>query len=191
MRVTYKMKEIEINDNIKVEDLLKESQVNTPLPKTELHIDTVNEEWKDLEGANFEKAYDINEDIYSIIYSLKDKSYPVSIIDINKEDTSNSEDHVYTYTVSCEDSFGSRFTLKFDLPKFRNNRFMRLKGNEKTLNGQLLLLPIVKTDEDTVQIVTSYKKIFIRRYGESVGKSIPQADAIMKALDKYKGNNKK
>lgn len=172
-----------------VEDLLKESQVNTPLPKTELHIDTVNEEWKDLEGANFEKAYDINEDIYSIIYSLKDKSYPVSIIDINKEDTSNSEDHVYTYTVSCEDSFGSRFTLKFDLPKFRNNRFMRLKGNEKTLNGQLLLLPIVKTDEDTVQIVTSYKKIFIRRYGESVGKSIPQADAIMKALDKYKGNN--
>lgn len=39
-----------------------------------------------------------------------------------------------------------------------------------------------------MQIVTSYKKIFIRRYGESIGKSIPQADAIMKALDKYTGN---
>lgn len=172
-----------------IEELIKDSQVNTPLPKTELKIDTVNEEWKELEGANFEKAYDIDEDIYSIIYSLKDKTYPISVINIDKEDTSNSEDHVYTYTLNCEDSFGSRFTLKFDLPKFRNDRFMRLKGNEKTLNGQLLLLPIIKTDEDTVQIVTSYKKIFIRRYGESVGKSIPQADAIMKALDKYKGNN--
>ena len=41
---------------------------------------------------------------------------------------------------------------------------MKLKGNEKTLNGQLLLLPVIKTDEDTVQIVTSYRKIFIRRY---------------------------
>lgn len=175
-------------NNTSVKDIISRSRTNTPLPKTELKIDSVNEEWKHLEGVNFEKAYDIDEDIYSIIYSLKDKSYPISIIDIIKEDTSTSEDHVYTYTVKCEDSFGSRFTLKFDIPKFRNNRFMKLKGNEKTLNGQLLLLPIIKTDEDTVQIVTSYKKIFIRRYGESEGKSIPQADAIMKALDKYKGD---
>ena len=176
-------------NNESIQDLINQSQENTPLPKTELDIDTVNEEWKDLQGSNFEKAYNINEDIYSILYSLKDKTYPVSIIDINVEDTSTSEDHVYTYTVNCEDSFGTRFTLKFDIPKFRNDRFMRLKGNEKTINGQLLLLPIIKTDQDTVQIVTSYKKIFIRRYGESTGKSIPQADAVMKALDKYKGSN--
>lgn len=174
--------------NKSVREIINNSQVNTPLPKTELELDTVNEEWKDLTGVNFEKAYDIDEDIYSIINSLKDKSYPISVIDIDKEDTSTSEDHVYTYTIKCEDSFGSRFTLKFDIPKFRNNRFMRLKGNEKTLDAQLLLLPVIKTDEDTVQIVTSYRKIFIRRYGESTGKSTPSADAIMKALDKYKGN---
>lgn len=175
--------------NKSVRELITSSQTNTPLPKTELNIDTVNEEWKNLEGINFEKAYDIDEDIYSILYSLKDKSYPVSIVDIRKDDTSTSEDHVFTYTVNCEDSFGNRFTLKFDIPKFRNNRFMKLKGNEKTINGQLLLLPVIKTDEDTVQIVTSYKKIFIRRYGESTGKSTPQADAIMKVLEKYEGNN--
>lgn len=172
-----------------VQELIYTSQVNTPLPKTELQIDSINEEWKDLQGVNFEKAYSINEDIYSILYSLKDKTYPISILDIDIEDTSTSEDHVNTYTVKCEDSFGSRFSLKFDIPKFRNNRFMKLKGNEKTLNGQLLLLPVIKTDEDTVQIVTSYKKIFIRRYGESEGKSMVQTDAIMKALEKYKGDN--
>ena len=174
-------------NNKSVKELITKSQVNTPLPRTELKIDSINEEWKNLEGVNFEKAYDIDEDIYAILYSLKDKSYPVSIVDIKKEDTSTSEDHVYTYTVNCEDSFGGRFTLKFDIPKFRNDRFMKLKGNEKTLNGQLLLLPVIKTDEDTVQIVTSYKKIFIRRYGESLGKSTPGADAIMKVLDKYDG----
>lgn len=172
-----------------VQELITSSKDNTPLPKTELKIDSVNEEWKELQGSNFEKVYDVDEDIVAMLYSLSEnKSYPISILDINVEDTSTSEDHVFTYTVKCEDSFGQRFTLKFDIPKFRNNRFMRLKGNEKTLNGQLLLLPIIKTDEDTVQVVTSYKKIFIRRYGESTGKSIPQADAIMKALDKYNGN---
>lgn len=172
-----------------VEELIKSSSNNVELPKTELQIDSVNEEWKNLTGVNFEKVYDINEDITAILYSFKDKSYPISIIDLNIEDTSTSEDHVYTYTVKCEDSFGTRFTLKFDIPKFRNNRFMRLKGNEKVISGQLLLLPVIKTDEDTVQIVTSYKKIFIRRYGESIGKSIPQADCIIKALEKYKGDN--
>lgn len=176
-------------NNASVKDLIYSSSTNTPLPKTELNIDTVNEEWKNLEGVNFEKAYDIDEDIFAILYSLKDKTYPISIVDINTEDTSTSEDHVYTYTVKCEDSFGTRFTMKFDIPKFRNNRFMKLKGNEKTLNGQLLLLPVIKTDEDTVQIVTSYKKIFIRRYGESTGKGLPQSDAIIKVIEKYKGNN--
>lgn len=175
--------------NQSIEELIHQSSINEPLPVTKLEIDSVNEEWKNLQGSNFEKAYNLDEDIAAILYSLKDKSYPISIIDIKVEDTSTTEDHVNTYTVNCEDSFGQRFTLKFDLPKFRNHRFMRLKGNEKTLNGQLLLLPIIKTNEDTVQIVTSYKKIFVRRYGESIGKSIPQADAIMKALDKYKGNN--
>ena len=175
--------------NKSVKELISDAQVNTELPRTELKIDTVNEEWKDLSGANFEKAYNLNEDIFSILYSLNDKSYPVSILNYDIENTSTSEDHVLTYTVNCEDYAGNRFTLKFDIPKFRNDRFMRLKGNEKTINGQLLLLPVIKTDEDTVQIVTSYKKIFIRRYGESTGKSIPQADAIMKALDKYTGTN--
>lgn len=130
-----------------VQELIKKSTENTKLPKTSLKIDTINEEWKDLEGVNFEKGYNLDQDIYSILYSLSKKTYPVSIIDINVEDTSTSEDHVYTYTVNCEDSFGTRFTLKFDIPKLRNNRFMRLKGNEKTINGQLLLLPIIKTDE--------------------------------------------
>lgn len=177
--------------NMTVEELIHNSQTNTPLPQTKLEIDSVNEEWKDLRGVNFEKIYSLDEDIVSILYSLKDTSYPISILDVNMEDTSTSEDHIYTYTVKCEDSFGSRFTLKFDIPKFRNDRYMKLKGNDKILNGQLLLLPVIKTDEDTVQIVTSYKKIFIRRYGESAGKSTPQADAIMKALEKYKGDKVK
>ena len=63
--------------------------------------------------------------------SSVDKEFPVSILDIQKEDTSTSEDYVYTYTVKCEDYSGKRFTLKFDIPKFRNNRFSIKENNIK------------------------------------------------------------
>ena len=79
-----------------------------------------------------------------MLYSLSEKSYPISIIDIELEDTSTNLDYVYTYTVKTEDGFGKRSTLKFDIPRFKNNRFMRLGGNDKTISGQLVLLPCIK-----------------------------------------------
>lgn len=179
-----------VND-ISVRDLLRKQAENTELPETSLKIDSVNDEWKHLKAMNFEKAYDINEDIIAMIYSFNSKSAPISIIDIHTEDTSTTEDYIDTYTVKCEDANGKRFTLVFDVPKFRNGRFMKLRGNDKVINGQLVLLPVIKTDEDTVQIVSSYNKIFIRRYGSAVGKSFPVADCIIKALKKYNGTDLK
>ena len=70
-----------------------------------------------------------------------------------------SEDSIVNYIVKCEDYSGKRFTLQFYIPKFRDNRFMRLRGNEKIFTGELPLLPISKTIDDTVQIATFYNKI--------------------------------
>lgn len=154
-----------------------------------LQISTINkDEWDQLRFSNFEKSYNINRDIYSMLYSLADenKQYPISIRKIEEEDTSTSMDYIDTYRVECEDSFGKRFTLKFDIPKFINNRFMMLRGNEKSMSGQLMLLPCLKTDADTVQLVSNYNKIFIRRYG-MMGKSYPVTDKFIKSLNKYKG----
>lgn len=172
----------------KVKQIIYANGETRKIPKKSVPIETINDEWKNLTGAGFEEAYDIDQDIYNILYFFSELSYPVSIRDLNKEDTSTTEDSVYTYTVSCEDSFGTQFGVKFDIPKFRDNRFMKLRGNEKTINAQLVLLPIIKTDENTAQIVTSYKKIFIRRFGNTAGKSMESTDRLVKALSKYKGN---
>ena len=147
----------------KIKDILEQPELKE-LPTTKLNIDTVNPEWEELKYINFENAYDIQQDIMDIIYSFSNMTKPVVPIDINVEDTSTSEDYVYTYTVNMEDSYGKRFKLKFDIPKFIDNKFMRLRGNEKTINGQLTFIGIVKTDEDTAQIISNYKKIFVRRY---------------------------
>lgn len=163
---------------------------NKDIEPAHLEVSTINkEEWDNLKFANFEKSYDINKDIYSMLYSLanENKSYPVSIRKVTVEDTSTSMDYILTYRAECEDSFGNRFTIKFDIPKFINNRFMMLRGNEKAMSGQLMLLPCLKTDADTVQLVSNYNKIFVRRYG-MVGKSYPDTDRLIKSLNKYKGN---
>ena len=144
-------------------------------------IDTVNEEeWSNLTYTNIEKDYDLNKDIInSITQLLENGSYPVAIRNIDIEDSSTSEDYKDTYIISCEDSFGKRFQFKFDIPKFKDNKFLIIKGNDKTINGQLLLLPISKTDPDTVQVVSNYNKIFIKRYGQ---KSDSISDRIAKMV---------
>ena len=181
--------EKKIINNKTVREILDSNNNKTPIATTELKIDTINEEWKDLSFMNFEKSYDLNADIVKILYSFAEKDYPISIIDINVEDTSTSEDWIYTYKVNCEDGFGNRFTLTFDIPKFKNSRFMLLRGNEKVMNGQLLLIGVSKTDDGTAQVVSNYAKIMINRKGATRGKSLSIADRFIKALKKCDESN--
>lgn len=160
-----------------------EAPAKEELPPAHLKVSSINEEWDEVKFTNFQNIYNINTDIFNILKSFSEKSYPVSVLDVKVEDTSTNMDYIDTYTVSMEDGFGKRFTLVFDIPKFKNNRFMRLRGNEKVMSGQLLLLPCLKTDEDTVQCVSNYNKIFIRRRGVQ-GKSVAAVDKILKALRK-------
>ena len=173
-----------------VKEMITTSNRPKELPEKALPIKTINEEWKHLKTINFEKEYDLDADIVKILNSFShNKTYPISVLDIQTEDTSTSEDSVITYTVKCEDYSGKRFTLKFDIPKLRENRFMRLRGNEKIFSIEMPLLPISKTEEDTVQMVSFYNKIFVRTYYNSTGKSNPYSNRLIKALTKYEGKN--
>ena len=174
-----------------IKQMLSENK-SKELPESSIPIATVNKEWHHMKATNFEKEYDLDADIVKCINSLADKntkSYPIAILDIDKKDTSTSEDSIYTYTVSCEGYDGKRFSFKFDIPKFRNNRFMRLRGNEKIFSIEMPLIPISKTDDNTAQMATFYNKIFIMRYNTSAGKSNPYTNKLLKALDKYKGSD--
>lgn len=159
------------------------------LPVKELPVDSINEEWNNMESLSFNESYNIDADIYAIMAGFGDKdriSKPMSIVSWSKEDTSTSEDYIETFTFVLEGIDGRRSTLKFDVPKLINNRFMMLRGNDKTISNQLILYPIIKTDEDTVQIVSNYNKVFVYRYGQ---RSCPLSDKMIKASTKYKGKN--
>ena len=166
---------------------------DTPLQATNLSnkVETIDDEWANLKKPNFEADYNIDADIMKCLHSLsQNKDIPMSVIDVSVEDRSTSEDSILTYTVHLEDSLGKRHTLRFDMPKIINKRFLRLRGNDKIIPGQLINLPIIKTDEDTVQVVSNYNKIFITRYGQ-VGKINQSTNALIRALTKLKENNYK
>ena len=177
-------------ENQTIEQILAKNEVNKELPVDNIPIESINEEWKEVRFTNFSKEYNLKADILHTFTDLNDKSVPIIITGIDIEDTSTTEDYIETWTVKMEDVDGKRFTVKIDVPKFINGRFMRLRGNYKTINGQLLLLPIIKTGEDTAQIVSNYNKIFIRRITPSNGmKTTRKISMITKLLRTYEGKD--
>lgn len=171
-----------------VKELIEKSEEikDEPLPVTSAGINSINnDQWDNLQYINFNEEYDVDEDIIAILNFFSSRTVPVGIRSIDVEDTTTSEDLKETWTVQCEDINGTRFQLKFDIPRLKNNRFMRLKGNDKTINAQLMNLPIIKTESDTAQITTNYNKIFFYSFGSAVGKSNVVTGKIVKALSKY------
>ena len=175
-----------------IKELLYQFEKNDDIPETSIPVDSLDEHWKKVKFVNFSSKYtrdDMKADIVAMFYHFTKVTHPMNILKLEVENTSTSEDYINTYTVEYEDAeTGKRSTVKVDIPIMVGNRFMKLRGNEKVLIGQLLLLPVVKTDEDTVQVVSNYNKIFIRRKSPSgLGKSTPIINKMIKVFNKYGG----
>ena len=173
----------------KISDLLEEFKQDNSIPEESIPVDSIDDSWKHLKFTNFNKTYDMEPDIVAMFSHFLNVSHPMNIVSLDYKDTSTSEDYITTWRCVYEDAeIGKRHTMTLDIPNLINNRFMKLRGNEKVLIGQLMLLPITKTDEDTVQVVSNYNKIFIRRKSPNgFGKSTPIVNKLYKALLKYTG----
>lgn len=139
-------------------------------------VNTLNENITKVKFTNFEKSYNQNNlhaDLLNDVVCLSErKDLPVFVRDVKVEDSSDAMNQKETYTFYLEDGNRVRHTLKIDVPKFVDDKFMYLGGNKKIFIKQLILKPIVKIAPDVVQICTNYNKIFMYRYGEVVSPKI-------------------
>lgn len=183
----FKKKEI---DGKSVKDLLNANPNDIKIPKTSLNVASISDDWKNMTFMNFDKLYDPDSDIVKMLDSMKNWSYPIHIRDIKVEDNSTPEDLLNLWDIQCEDYKGSRFKLKIDIPKFINDKFLLLRGNEKALMIQSTPIPIFKSDDDKCQIVGvgGYNKLFVYRFGTN-GKSVNIVDRIIKSMNKYDGKD--
>ena len=171
-----------------IREILNPKQDDEKLEETKLNISSPNEEWKNMKYMNFDRDYNLEKDIIACFYHFTKVSKPIAIRNIDIKDNSTSEDRLDLYTVEMEDFNGKRFTVKLDIPKMVDNRFL-LRGNEKSIQTQFFNMPIIKTELDTCQIVTNYQKIFIRRFNTISGRSNPYSAKLLKAFEKYDGKD--
>ena len=156
-----------------LEDILKikSEAIEIPINDVADKVETINNNMTDVRFPNINKTY-VNElmekDLVNMFTDMNNKSIKVFVRSINVEDTSDISNYKDTYTIELEDELRVRHKLVFDVPKVIDGKFLYLGGNRKYINNQQLLLPIVKVEPDTVQLVSNYNKIFIRRYGEKV-----------------------
>ena len=177
--------------NMTIKDIEKIDAVHMPIPTRDVSrsLKTTNENVKEIKFNNFEKTYNENvmpKDIVNSVLMLNDKSLPLFLLDVKVEDTSDELNYKETYTFTLEDSNRQRHTIKVDIPKFIDDKFMYLGGNKKLIIKQNFLFPVVKTGPDTVQIVTNYNKMFIRRVDTKSLGSISRLNKLIETNDSVK-----
>ena len=142
--------------NTSIRDLLSDNFTKDKLPETTIKVDTpFKEQWEHLTYMNFDKTYDVNSDIVKMLNDLSTKQYPIAIRNIKVEDVSSPEDYIDKYHVEMEDYRGKRFTINMLIPKFKDNKYLILRGNKKIIQNQYFNMPILKTDQDVVQIISN------------------------------------
>ena len=170
-------KQMEINVKGKtLEEVLaiKSEEIKIPVNNVSDKAETFNKNMTEIRYPNINKAYVdelMEKDLVSMFTDMNNKSIKVFVRSIHSEDTSDLSNYKETYTIELEDERRIRHKVVFDVPKVIDGRYLYMGGNRKYINNQQLLLPIVKVEPDTVQLVSNYNKIFIRRYGEKVSQT--------------------
>lgn len=172
--------------NMTISDLKKKTVSDIKIPTRDVvDLKTTNENIKHIRFNNFEKTYNkevMQKDIINAILSLNNKSIPMYVRNIDVKDTSDELNYKDTYTIYLEDSNRQRHTIKVDIPKFIEDKFLYIGGNKKIIKKQNFLLPVIKSDSNTVQITTNYNKIFISRVDN---KSLGSIEKLKKMIKLY------
>lgn len=171
---------------ISIEDVKRKTLKTVP---TGSYIRTTNPTIIDSKFKNFDQEYTdkcLQRNIDSAVTILSKASDKVFVAEKTVEDSSDSMNLQELYTYKLVDEKGNRYVLQFDVPKIIDGSYVYLNGTKKIIKHQLILKPIVKTGNDTVQIVTSYNKVFIRRQGVINQNSNKLYTFLSKNKDKYK-----
>lgn len=167
-------------------EILERDAANVPV-KTENKssvMHTTNQNMHNITFANFDKTY-LDElymkDLVACFDSLKDKDSPFYITNIEIHDTSTALDLKETWTVTLRDENNKKHTIKVDIPKFVDDRFMIFQGTKWIILKQNFYNPLVKDTPDTVILTTNFNKVTIKR---KANKSLSTVERIFSLIRK-------
>lgn len=168
-----------------IEQVLARDGSNVPIKSENKGavMHTSNKNMQNMTFVNFDKTY-IDElyvkDLVACFDMLKDKDSPFYITGIDIKDTSNSMNLQETWTVHLVDENKKRHTIKVDIPKFQNDRFMLINGTKWIILKQNFYNPLVKDTPDTVILTTNFNKVTIKRKATKSLTSIERIFSLIK-----------
>lgn len=137
--------------------------------------------------TSFDKKYNEIQapiDLVNILTSLSDQQYlPATLDKYVLTDTSDDLTLKNTLAVRLKTIDGKYLSYKIDIPTIINDHCIKVNGNTYIIQKQLCRLPIVKTNTDTVEILSNYQKITCTRTG---GKISRKNSYLEKVLANYK-----
>ena len=170
--------------NMSLQDLEKIDTKSLKITDNDISsvVRTPNKSMRDVRFANFDKDYAkklMPKDLAEAFAALSKKSLPLYIKNTEIKDTSDELNYKDTYTVTMEDANHKQQTIKVDIPKILDGRYLFIGGNKKIIQKQNFLYPIVKTGPDEVQIVTNCNKMFMRR---TEGRTLVTVDRLLRLI---------
>lgn len=187
LKLREQQKKIRVN-NSTIEDILARDANNIKIEEDDYSnvMKTINPNVKKIRFSNFNKTYLeklYTKDMVSVFDQLKDKSSPFYITSIDIQDSSTIMDYKETWTVKLVDENKKQHTIKVDIPKFYENRFMLIGGNRYTILNQNYYNVLTKDNPYTVILTTNYNKVsFTRKDTKSFG-FIERIFSTVKKLD--------
>lgn len=174
-----------------IEEILQRDATNVPIEDSDKSavMHTTNQNMQHIKFANFDKTYIdklLPKDIVACFDMLKDQNPPFYVTGIDIKDTSTVMDLKETWTVSLVDDVKGKHTIKVDIPKFQDDRFMLIDGTKYIILKQNFYNPLVKDTPDTVILTTNFNKITIDR---KATKSLTTVERIF-SLARKTGDNK-
>ena len=185
-----------------IKELIADMPNPPVIPSNVIETDvTSNEALKNVRFYNYEETY-INEmfdqDMARVITSFNDKGINVNVTNVTIEDTSTEMVYQDTYTIEFEDENRRRHTMKVNIPKLVENKFLIINGRKRVIEKQLVGLPIIKTGPDELQIISNYNKIWMNRHGSRFNPNMERLRKVISDSEKrpagteirvYKGDN--
>lgn len=174
-----------------IEQILARDSSNVPIKSSDKSavMHTSNQNMKTVRFTNFDKTY-IDElmvkDIVACFDMLKDQDPPFYVTNIDVKDSSSIMDLKDTWTVNMVDDTNRKYTIRVDIPKFLDDRFMFIDGTKYIILKQNFYNPLVKDTPDTVILTTNFNKVTIDRKST---KSLTTIERVFSLIRKT-GDNK-
>ena len=176
--------ELSSGDKLRFEDIAKFEEPSE-IESFDTNIKSIkNTELERCKLANLNSQYiqkQLLKDSVEIFASLNnDSERPLYIDRIKVEDNSDSVNKIETVNVTYKDTKNKKYEIKIDIPKTTPEGYLYINGSKKAIEKQLLGLPILKTQNDRVQITTFYNKTFIYRKGTKSSKFVENLIRFLK-----------